>query len=48
MVVSDPRSADPIISVKRDDAYETPATIFVSELMILANEAVGKLGESHL
>ena len=48
MLVSNPRSANPTISVKRDDAYETPANLFVSELMIMANEAVGKLGMFYL
>lgn len=45
MTVSDPRSANPAISVKRDETYETPANVFVMELMITANEAVGKLGK---
>ena len=47
MLVSNPRAANPTITVKRDEAYDTPANLFVSELMILANEAVGRLGMSY-
>lgn len=47
LVVTDQKSERPKISVKQDEAYDTPANVLVSELMILANEAVGKIGMAY-
>lgn len=47
IVVTDARSVHPAVALKDGSADNTPANLFVSELMILANEAVGKFGERH-
>ena len=45
MVVTDLNSPSPRIMLKGDELFDTPSQTLVSELMIMANEAVGKLGK---